>query len=185
MKQSNTLQKAEILMYLKELSDEMGREKLKGEILLFGGAAMVLAFNARPSTKDVDALFQPKSKIYELSKKVAEKYNIAPDWLNDSVKGFINSNSFDYKLFERFENLSIYIPNPEYLLAMKSISMRLGVESSDVDDIKFLIDYLKLKKVEDIFDIIKKYYSKELIPLKTYYALEEIFQNILEKDTNK
>ncbi|HLP48779.1 MAG TPA: hypothetical protein VK469_22755 [Candidatus Kapabacteria bacterium] len=41
----------------------MGKENLKGEILIFGGAAMVLAFNSRPSTRDVDALFQPKSNF--------------------------------------------------------------------------------------------------------------------------
>jgi hypothetical protein len=45
----NTLSKDSILKYLKELSEEIGQENLKGEILIFGGAAMVLAFNARPS----------------------------------------------------------------------------------------------------------------------------------------
>jgi hypothetical protein len=74
-----------------------------------------------------------------------------------------------------------YVPDPEYLLAMKSISMRLGIESSDLEDIKSLIDYLKIEKLEDIFGLIKKYYVMEQIPLKTYYALEEIFQDILEK----
>jgi hypothetical protein len=182
MNSSSKLLKEEILKYLEELSQEMGKENLKGEILIFGGAAMVLAFNSRPSTRDVDALFQPKSKIYELSKRIAERHQLSPDWLNDSVKGFINTNSFNYKLFLRYENLAIYVPDPEYLLAMKSISMRLGVESSDLEDIKFLVNYLKITKLEDIFNLIKKYYSKDQIPLKTYYALEEIFQSILDNN---
>jgi len=180
MSTSSKLLKEDILMYLEELSQEMGKENLKGEILIFGGAAMVLAFNSRPSTKDVDALFQPKSKIYELSKRIAERHQLSPDWLNDSVKGFINTDSFSYKLFLRYENIAIYVPDPEYLLAMKSISMRLGIESSDLEDIKFLIEYLKIKKLEDIFNLVKKYYSREQIPMKTYYALEEIFQDILD-----
>jgi hypothetical protein len=183
MNSSSKLLKEEILLYLEELSQELGKENLKGEILVFGGAAMVLAFNARPSTKDVDALFQPKSKIYELSKRIAEKHQLSPDWLNDSVKGFITSDSFGYNLFIRYENISIYVPEPEYLLAMKSISMRIGVDSSDLEDVKFLIDYLKIDKLEDIFDVVKKYYTREQIPLKTYYALEEIFQGILDKKT--
>ena len=37
------LSKENILEYLQELSDEIGKENLKGEILLFGGAAMVVA----------------------------------------------------------------------------------------------------------------------------------------------
>ncbi|MCP5103976.1 MAG: hypothetical protein GY950_11385, partial [bacterium] len=139
------LSKENILKYLEELSEEIGEEGLKGEILVFGGAAMVLTFNARPSTKDVDAIFQPKSKIYELSKRIAERHRLPENWLNDSVKGFVRSDLFDYKLFIRFENLSVYIPEPEYLLAMKSISMRISLKSSDINDIKYLITHLKLK----------------------------------------
>ena len=174
------LSKENILKYLEELSREIGKEGLKGEILVFGGAAMILAFNARPSTKDVDAIFQPKSKIYELSKKIAERHGLPENWLNDSVKGFVRSDLFDYNLFVRFENLSVYIPEPEYLLAMKSISMRIGVESSDIDDIKYLLKHLKLKNTDDIFDIIKKYYPRDQIPQKTYYAIEEILQEIVK-----
>ena len=177
-----TLSKEKILKYLGELSVEIGKENLKGEILLFGGAAMVLAFNARPSTKDVDAIFQPKSKIYELSKKIAKMYDLPEDWLNDSVKGFIKSDSFKYNLLVRFDNLSIYVPEPEYLLAMKSMAMRIGIESSDVEDVKFLMKLLKIKKLDDVFDIIKKYYPMNQIPPKTYYAIEEIFQNELSDD---
>lgn len=58
----SVLSKEQILKYLEILSDEIGKEDLKGEILVFGGAAMVLAFNARPSTKDIDAIFQPKKE---------------------------------------------------------------------------------------------------------------------------
>lgn len=174
------LSKENILNYLRELSDEIGKENLKGEILLFGGAAMVVAFDARPSTRDVDAIFQPKSKIYEMSKRVAERHDLPEGWLNDSVKGFIRTDAFDYNLLIRFENLSVYMPEPEYLLAMKSISMRIGVESSDIDDIKYLIDHLEIKTPEDVFDIIKKYYPRDQVPPKTYYALEEIFENLLK-----
>lgn len=174
------LSKEQILKYLGILSDEIGKENLKGEILVFGGAAMVLAFNARPSTKDVDAIFQPKKRIYELSKKIAREYDLPEGWLNDSVKGFIANDSFGHK----YDHLSVYMPEPEYLLAMKSISMRIGVESSDISDIKFLINYLRLRQLEDILDIVKKYYPKNQIPQKTYYALEEIFQSILDDTSN-
>lgn len=153
-----SLSKKKILKYFQELSDEIGKENLKGEILLFGGAAMILAFNAIPSTKDVDAIFQPKRKIYELSKIIAARHDLPDDWLNDSVKGFIRTDSFDYNLLIRLDNLSVFVPEPGYLLAMKSIAMRIGIESSDIDDIKYLINHLKLKSTDDIFNIIKKYY---------------------------
>lgn len=175
----DTLSKENILKYLEELSDEIGKKDLKGEILIFGGAAMVLSFNARPSTKDVDAIFRPKSEIYEISREIAERNGLPEGWLNDSVKGFLTSGSFNQNLFLRFDHLSVYLPEPGYLLAMKCISMRIGLESTDVDDIKFLIEHLGLKKADDVFEIIKKYYPQNRIPQKTFYAIEEILQAIL------
>lgn len=173
------LSKKQILLYLEELSAAMGRQNLKGEILLFGGAAMVLAFNARSATKDVDAIFRPKKEIYAISKEIADKYHLAEGWLNDSVKGFITSNSFKQNLFIRYNNLSVYTPEAQYLLAMKCMSMRIGVESSDIDDIKTLLKYLKIKKAEDVFQLIEKYYPQNKIPQKTFYAIDEILKKLI------
>jgi hypothetical protein len=174
-----TLAKKQILQYLEELSTAMARKNLKGEILLFGGAAMILAFNARSSTKDVDAIFRPKKEIYAISKEIADKHHMSEGWLNDSVKGFITSDSFKQNLFIRYSNLSVYTPEPQYLLAMKCMSMRIGAESSDIDDIKTLLKYLKIKKAEDVFSLIEKYYPQNKIPQKTFYAIDEILKKLI------
>jgi hypothetical protein len=174
-----TLSKKQILHYLEELSVEMEKKNLKGEILLFGGAAMVLAFNTRSSTKDVDAIFRPKKEIYAISKEIADRYQLPEGWLNDSVKGFVTSDSFQQNLFIRYKNLSVYTPEPQYLLAMKCMSMRIGAESSDIDDIKTLLKHLKIKKAEDVFDLIEKYYPQNQIPQKTFYAIDEILKKLI------
>jgi len=173
------LSKKHILQYLEELSVALGRQNLKGEILLFGGAAMVLVFNARPATKDVDAIFRPKKEIYAISREIAGKHHLTEGWLNDSVKGFLTSDSFKQNLFIRFNNLSVYTPEPQYLLAMKCISMRISVESSDVDDIKTLLKHLKIKKAEDVFQLIEKYFPQNKIPQKTFYAIDEILKKLI------
>jgi len=174
-----TLSRKQILLYLEELSLEMGKQNLKGEILLFGGAAMVLAFNARSSTKDVDAIFRPKKEIYVSSEKIARKHHLPEGWLNDSVKGFITSDSFKQNLFIRYKNLSVYTPEPQYLLAMKCISMRIGMESSDIDDIKTLLKHLKIKKAAAVFQLLEKYYPQNKIPQKTFYAIDEILKKLI------
>ena len=46
-----------ILRGLQSLSDELGKHDVVGELCLFGGTVMLLAFNARLTTKDVDGLF--------------------------------------------------------------------------------------------------------------------------------
>ncbi len=50
---------SDIKRYLAELNDELRAIDVKGEICLYGGAVMALAYNARPDTEDVDAIFEP------------------------------------------------------------------------------------------------------------------------------
>ena len=45
------LSKDNILKYLEILNNKLKERNIKGEILIFGGSAMVLLFNSRPSTK--------------------------------------------------------------------------------------------------------------------------------------
>jgi len=52
--------------------------------------------------------------------------------------------------------------------------MRIG-ESSDVDDIKVLLDHCDLRSVEEVVRIVEFYYPSHIIPQKTFYALQELF----------
>ena len=75
----------EILQYLQELNQELGRLGVIGEVCLYGGAVMCLVYSARPSTKDVDAIFQPVQQMREAIAQVANSHNLRDDWLNDAV----------------------------------------------------------------------------------------------------
>ncbi|MBU1903909.1 MAG: hypothetical protein KJ573_10005 [Proteobacteria bacterium] len=64
----------EILRYLHLLSEKLQQQNVKGEICLYGGAVMCLVYDARPSTKDVDAIFQPAKTMREAAKEIATKF---------------------------------------------------------------------------------------------------------------
>jgi hypothetical protein len=55
------------------LNDLLRESNVIGELCLYGGSAMVLVFNARLSTRGVDAIFAPASLIRELAAKVADE----------------------------------------------------------------------------------------------------------------
>ena len=78
---------------LEALSDKLGERGITGEICLFGGTVMVLAFTARLATKDVDAVFQPTQTIRELARTIAEQLNLPENWLNDGVKGYVSCST--------------------------------------------------------------------------------------------
>lgn len=71
----SALTRETILKAFGSLCEELGRQGVTGELCLFGGTVMVLAFTARLSTKDVDALFQPAQSIRELARRIAADSN--------------------------------------------------------------------------------------------------------------
>jgi hypothetical protein len=177
---SSTLTRETILRGLQALSDELGKQGITGEVCLFGGTVMVLAFSARLTTKDVDALFQPTQAIRELARRIADEQHLPADWLNDGVKGFISARHETMAgNLPQFPHLRLTMPVPEYLLAMKCMAARIGGttdEPSDVSDIIFLIRHLKLKSAKAVLDLVGQYYPASRIPVKTQYLVEGLFE---------
>jgi hypothetical protein len=66
------------------------------------------------------------------------------------------------------------VAQPEYLLAMKCLAMRIGAEFHDEDDIRYLLRLLEVRNHEKVVAIIAKYYPLERFPQKTLYALAEL-----------
>lgn len=164
----------EIEKYLSELNDELAVKDVIGEICIYGGAAMCLAFKARPATKVVDAIFEPVKVVRGAIYKIAEKYDLNQNWLNLAVKIFVVEHK-KVILFD-FSNLKIFVSTADYLLAMKVLAMR--AESFDAADVGFLIKHLNLKKIEDVLKIVADYYPKKEIKPETAFQLEEIFENL-------
>lgn len=176
-----TLTREEILRALRALSDELGKQGIVGEICLFGGTAMILAFTARLTTKDVDAVFQPAATIRELGHRLAAQLDLPANWLNDGVKGFVSVNhETTTGELPQFPHLRLTMPVPEYLLAMKYLASRIagtpGEEPTDVSDIIFLIRHLGLKSPEEVLELVGRYYSTERVPVKTQYLVESLFE---------
>jgi len=175
----SALTRQSILKALGELSEALGKAGVTGEVCVFGGTAMVLAFSARLTTRDVDALFQPSPMVREIAERIADAHKLPRDWLNDGVKGFVSArHETTQGNLPQFPHLRLTMPVPEYLLAMKCMAARIGGtsgEHSDVADIVFLIRYLKLKTARSVLDIVAGYYPANQIPVKTQYLIEGLF----------
>jgi hypothetical protein len=169
MEPSDILTKETILAALRRL-DELLREKgVIGEICIFGDAAMVLAFDARESTRDVDAVFVAKDHVLECARLVAAEFGIDDDWMNNGVKGFIsNKAEVTHEGMPVFDNLRVMRPTTEYLLAMKCLASRVG-PISDRADVITLLHLLKMYDSVAICNLVCQYYSERLLAPKVRF----------------
>jgi hypothetical protein len=167
------LTQADLRRLFELLNQELGRSETQGELFLVGGAVMCLAYASRPSTQDVDAVFRPPTQVREAAARVATRAGLQADWLNDGVKRFISSQG-DFAPFLELDHLRIMVAQPEYLLAMKCLAMRIGAEFHDEDDVRFLLRLLELRTYEKAVAVIAKYYPLERFPQETLYALAEL-----------
>jgi hypothetical protein len=76
------------LRRLGELASAAGQDV---DLLLVGGGVMVVEFNTRPSTRDLDVVILNPAPhfVRQLANVVASERGWTEDWLNDAVKGFL------------------------------------------------------------------------------------------------
>jgi hypothetical protein len=163
------------------LSDELSQTEITGELYLVGGAVMCLAYAARASTQDVDALFRPALEVRQAAARVAIQAKLPPEWLNDSVKGYLSAQG-EFAPFLELSNLKVLIAQPGYLLAMKCLAFRIGAEFHDEEDIRYLLRHLDIRSQEQAKQVITRYYPLDRFPQKTLYALAELLPAEPEQD---
>jgi hypothetical protein len=170
-----SLTRADIERLLRSLNAELKTLGVEGEIYLVGGAVMCLVFDARPATRDVDAFFRPARVIRQAAARVAAKEGVPESWLNDAVKAFLSPRG-EFDPYLELKNLRVFTARPEYLLAMKCASMRLGKEFRDLDDVRYLLRYLNVSTVNNALEIVGRYFDEKTLAPKTRLALEELLQ---------
>jgi hypothetical protein len=114
------------------LSDELGQAGEHAELHVVGGAALVLLFGARETTKDVDAHFGGSNSavVRKAAAKVAEKLSLPEDWLNDGAKGFLVVITEGESLYAS-EALVVRAVSVPQLLAMKLAAWRDAIDRAD------------------------------------------------------
>jgi hypothetical protein len=173
MEVRSRLTRPDMLRLFDLLNEELAAEGVHGELYLVGGAVMCLAFDARHATRDVDGYFQPADLVRQAAGRVAARAGVADDWLNDAVKAFLSPRG-DFDPYLDLDHLQVFVARPAYLLAMKCAAMRLGEEFRDLDDVRYLLRYLNITRVEEALEIVTRYFDAERLPPKTRLALEEL-----------
>ena len=165
------LTRKDILRALVRLSEILEARGVKADLFVIGGAAMTLAYRARPSTRDVDAIFKRRNEVFKAAAQVAREQTLPDGWLSDAAKKFLGRPDRRPRPILDLPGVRIMAGSPEYLLAMKVLADR---HDRDRADLRFLIRLLGLKSVKQAERMFTEVYPDHKIPEDTRARLAEL-----------
>ena len=158
------LTKGLILRALRRVGELARQQNIELELAVYGGCAMILAFDRRMLTRDVDAIFHPAAFVRPLIQKVADELGLPETWLNDDVRQFLAPQGAMRELPLDLPGVKVTTPTASYLLAMKALAGRrpLPGYAGDEADLRFLIRKMGIRSVDEVQAHIDRYYPDDL-----------------------
>lgn len=160
--------KQAIMKALKRLGQLALEKGIEVELNIYGGSAMLLAYQTSRRTRDVDAVFRPKEEVLVLAERVADELSLPPSWLSDDVRFFLAPDDREAKreLLLELEGIRVQVPTAAYLLAMKARAAREPLPGYDGDrgDLAFLIRKEEIRDLDQLQEVIDRFFPDEVIP---------------------
>lgn len=161
-----------ILDALRRVGKKVYARGKRADVFVFGGAVMVLAYKARPATRDVDAVFEPDDEVLTAAEEVAAELGLPRYWLNNQGSSYLSSL--------RGESNPVILDEPgirvmgaskELALAMKLGSAR---REQDTEDIRWLLGELNIVHLDTARGIFARYYPGEEFKDRAVLLVEDI-----------
>ena len=179
LKRAGTMDKPKLERALSRLGQLLRERRVAGEIAVFGGAAIVLGFEFRTATQDVDAMItQGHGAVVKAQEEVGDELGLPPNWLNEQGTSYLSKQK-DFEMFKTYPTegqfgLRVLTATPEYLLAMKLLSFR----TDDIQDIVHLAQRRGNTTAEGFLQLIKHYYPEEQVTPEKVAQIRSIARQI-------
>jgi hypothetical protein len=163
-----------------------------GEIVIYGGSAILLQFDWRKLSMDVDARIISATNhglVVEAMHYAANRLGLHSSWLNESVamyarRGEENADRVfvgTYPSAERF-GLRVMAAKPSYILAMKLGALeRVTIDDRDYQDAINLGAECGVTTVDGLRDIFRKYFAEEELSFSAELRLRDLANAIKAK----
>ncbi len=160
------MQAHDIEVYLADLGQELQQAGLQRPVrlLLIGGAFMLTQLHSRRATNDVDVLLKDvddptTSPLYLTFKAavraVASRNRLPMTWMNDVIGDFLRNATRvpQGMLWRTYALLEVYVPEAEYILALKLLAGR----PKDRGDIQLLCRQLHIGTRAQAQQVVDRY----------------------------
>jgi predicted nucleotidyltransferase len=144
-----------LIAALRELDDELSAPV---DLVIVGGAAMILHFGAGRATRDVDVLAVQGDvdTFWRAVRSVAAARDLPEDWISDAAKGFGSVLPPDYRArLDRLDiggdRLSLFVLGRPEQVALKIIALR----EQDLEDLDLLMPHLTSADIAVVVTIME------------------------------
>lgn len=146
------------------------------DVCVVGGAAMVLAYDARRATRRIDAVFHPHGVVLDVAQHVAGALGLPRYWLNDQASVYVSTVA-DTQAVRVFDEpgLRVSAASAEHLLAMKALA---GRRFADPDDLATLIRVLGLTSVEQVAATCAAVFPDEPLSDRSRLLVEDVLADL-------
>ena len=146
------------------LAAKLTRGGVVGELHVFDGAAMVLAFDARVSTRDA-------WPVLEAAREVADELGLPRSWLNNQASSCVSGRAGRGTPVYDHPNLRVMATSAQHLLAMK---VRAARAVRDTDDLRLLLRALDLHTLQEVAEVVGRYFPDEPLSDRSRQLLEDL-----------
>lgn len=156
--------------------------KFKVELIIVGGASILLNYNFRETTEDIDCYEEYGLLMNDITSRIRDKYHLADDWINTDFK---NTTSFTNKIVQYSQYYKTYngvlvvrTIKDEYLIAMKLVAGRNHKHDySDIYGILKANNGIDLNKINKA--VIDLYGSLDLVDEEAYKMTQGVINRNL------
>ncbi len=167
----------QIEQYLGFLGQKLDEMQTKATIILLGGALMVTQIGNRKSTQDIDVVVATNDQrtyqtIQQAIQLVAKEKKLSSSWMNDDVTIIVDQigKPRTPRHWKTFSSLAVYIPELEYILALKLFSGR----PQDDRDIQALSLRLHVHTKAQALTIVSVYIPATQLAMRSGYTTQAI-----------
>jgi hypothetical protein len=159
------------------LGQKLAEMQINATIVLLGGAFMITQIGNRNATQDIDVILATNDRrVYQTIQQaiatVAKEQKLAKTWLNDDVTIIVDQvgkpRSPHY--WKTYGNLNVYIPEFEYILALKLFSGR----PQDYQDIQALAQRCALQTRVQAWFLVRQYIPQTQLDFRIQYTTDAI-----------
>jgi hypothetical protein len=166
--------------------------KALGEIAIYGGSAILLQFDWRKASRDVDARVTSERShglVIDAASYAATRLELGRSWLSENVamyarRGETEADRISLGLYpspERF-GLRVTAAKPSYILAMKLRALeRTTIDDRDYEDAVNLGVECGVSTMEGLRELFRQFFPDDDLPPKAELRLGELVSDICAK----